>query len=364
MLKIFYLIFSIASTAHWSVEALNLNRAEVVGTFKNNDSYWYEDIAVNGHGDMKPSEPGECGAKDTEYSNYNFMPLYSWSVRLLMKFTGLEFDVSALILSLLYSLALFLIFYWFCADFLDPHKAFWATVVLMILPFHYYFSMMYTESLYLILLLTSFLSIRKNYMAVLGASLFLLPLVRPNGLFMILPLLLYFLEKRSLLSLKSLNFSTLKSNSSIVIFFLPIISMTFYCIHLYSRTGDYFAFIHARRAWCLYTTWPWQAFLNDRSPFILFKSLYLLLFSIFAVYSYKRLPLSFQVLIWINLLLPLTSNLITTPRYISAIFPFSILIGSAMADMNQMKKAMLVSLFLAGHFWSYSLWTANSVLSF
>lgn len=71
-----------------------------------------------------------------------------------------------------------------CGERLTAH----AMILFVALPGALFFSFPYTESLYLVILLSFFAALRKDHCFWIGATTFLLPLARPVGVFILLPL--------------------------------------------------------------------------------------------------------------------------------------------------------------------------------
>jgi len=202
----------------------------------------------------------------------------------------------------------------------------------------------------------------------LSISLIFLVLVRPNGMFMVLPIFLYFLEKNYVLNFSIFSNRSWKDFLPILYFITAPLTLLAYCIYLHYMTGDYLAFINARAGWCLQTTFPWEPFLHINEWSGVFKALYLSIFALLALTQFNKLKLSFQLLIWINLLLPLTSSLITMPRYISSIFIFWIILGGMMTKLSPKAQRWLIPFVLIilfiGQLWSFTFWLDHDPFSF
>jgi len=60
----------------------------------------------------------------------------------------------------------------------------------------------------------------------------------------------------------------------------------------------------------------------------MFNSTYTVIAMIFALFAWRKLPLSFNILIWLAIILPLTAgSVISMPRYISTLFPLFIILA-------------------------------------
>ncbi len=169
----------------------------VLELFERNDAHWYKRIAETGHEHITPDKLGYCNGDGQEQSYYNFFPLYPATIGIAMRIFKMDFLSMASILNFLYSILCFLLFYFFTSKEIKSNRnALLSTILLILFPFHYYFSMYYSEALYLSLVLLCFLMIQLNKNLLLSIFLVLLVLVRPNGMFMTIPLFIYFIEKR------------------------------------------------------------------------------------------------------------------------------------------------------------------------
>jgi Gpi18-like mannosyltransferase len=307
-----------------------------------NDGQWYKGIAEKGQQKTTPDDLLPNFKNHYCYSSYIFFPLYPYSVRLLMKITGLGFVQVGFVFSVILSLTLFLFFYKFSSDILhDQQQAFWATLLLIIFPYHFYYSMLYTESLYLILLLLAFYSIEKEKWLVFVISSSLLAITRAPGIIMGIPLLVYLIEKTQKKDLLS-GRTILK----ISLFSFMLIIYILYGFYLKYMTGEYFAFTVAGKGWGrplsfnpiagLFTEDFWNSYI---------LSAYATIFIIIGILSYKQLRISFLLVIILGIALPLatcTSN--AMPRYISVLFPFMYVFSFKLKKLKY-KQTIIISLF-------------------
>ena len=91
----------------------------------------------------------------------------------------------------------------------------------------------------------------------------------------------------------------------------------------------FFAFSVAQQGWYRDFMFPLLALFREGNVANQFNSIYTIAFILIAIFSWKKLPLSLNILIWLGLLLPLTSGSVQSmPRFISIIFPFTLIIGS------------------------------------
>lgn len=363
--KIAYVLFAIAFQEYTPQKVDPGDAQSVLDVFKRHDSYWYEKIATFGHEKITPDQLGKCDGTVIEQSYYAFFPLYPTLIGLSMSLTGAGFNTTALFYSLVFSLSAFILFFIFAGMYLkDERKAFMATLILILFPFHYYFSMYYTESLYLLLLLAGFIAAHRNQHVLLAVLLGFLVLVRPNALLMAIPLFIYYFEKHFSLNVREIFRRNRKEYLPLLAFAAAPAVMLLYCVYLEVMTGDFFAFQTAQQGWCNYTTWPWTPLLRMQSWQEYFKFGYLAAFGLVSIVLWRRIPLSMHALIWINLLLPLTSNMITLPRFISCIFIFPLLSGDWTAGWKWPLRLALALVLFAGQLLTFTYWLSSSEFAY
>lgn len=328
---------------------------------KRHDSYWYEKIATEGHSHITPEQLGKCDGVVVEQSYYAFFPLYPATVGGFMKLTSLSFDVSAFLFSLIISVLLCYLIYKVALKLLDDERlAFAGSLMFLILPFNYYFSMYYTEGLFVVLLLASILSILEKRWLAMTFFASCMVLVRPNG-FLSLPVLaILALEKNETgFDLSWLKWQRIKA-FPFFYFIIPSLVFLGYCYYLYCMTGDFFAFKTAQRGWCKETTLPWIAFTRMSGPIEYFQATYLGFFALVALWNIKKLRPSFNALIWITILVPLMTGSITLPRFISILFVFPLLFAAWTASFKKYQQYGLYALIAALHMLSFYFWIINS----
>lgn len=352
--KLAYFIFGYFSGYHADLEIL-----------KRNDSYWYEKIAINGHEKITPDQLGSCEDSQLKQSYYAFFPLYPFIIKGAMALTGFSFDKVAFFYSVAFSLLLFLVFFMFIKVLSHSvETAFYSTLVLMLFPFHYYFSVFYTESLFLLLLIAAFYAIEKRRLVLFSGLTALLVLVRPNGLFMMIPLFIFLVEGYQKPDVVSVVKSGFKNYRNLIYFVLPVFTFIAYCTYLKIMTGDFFAYKTAQAGWCRETVFPWVPILRSADGIDYFNSAYFFVFVLIGIFCFNKIPLSFSALIWINLLLPLTANSITSPRFISVIFVFSFIIGQSLHKNRPMLIAALFIVLFLLQLVTFKFWLLGSRFSF
>jgi Gpi18-like mannosyltransferase len=364
-MKVVYVLFSVVYTQGTNEKTNLSNRNSVLKVFMKNDTYWYMKIATRGYQKITPEQLGGFNGQTWVQSYYAFFPLYPLTVGSTMKFLNIRFSESAFAYSVILSILAFILFYFFSKTYTGNEKtAFWSTVILIVFPFHYYFSMFYTESLYLLLLLSGFLAVHYKKHLIIAISLGLLVLTRPNGILMTIPLFIYYFEKHYSLNLKDIINRPWKDYLPLLVFLSAPVVMTAYCLFLKDMTGDYFAFVTAQKGWHAKSTLPWIPLKKMTTTDEYFRAAYMGVFGLISVIFWRKIPISMQALIWINLLLPLTANSVTRPRYISCIFIFYILFAIWTTKWKWPYKFSLAGILLAAQLVTFSFWITSSQFSY
>ncbi|MEZ4805524.1 MAG: hypothetical protein R2852_08605 [Bacteroidia bacterium] len=77
-----------------------------------------------------------------------------------------------------------------------------------------------------------------------------------------------------------------------------------------------------------------------------FSSVYCIIIMIIAILHFKRWPMSFNVLVWIGLLLPLSAgSVISFTRYSSSLFPYFTILGKVKSKKLFYGLVVLFSIF-------------------
>ena len=336
LLKLAYLIFTLFILPESSGFTFD-------GYFKmaqRNDSGWYRLIAENWYPEVTDRDDlGYSHGAEYRQSEWAFFPFYPGINRVLMQLTGASFDVTGFIYSIVFSTLAVFGFYWFSLNFTrDNKKSFFFALLFMLYPFHYYYSMMYTEAVYFTFLVCSFIVIFYRKYIYLPLVIIPLVLVRPNGIIALVPLYLYFLERNEILSKKIFHFDLLFSRRIVLqsmLFLAGPAAFILYGFYQEHMTGYFNAFSIAQAGWYREFMWPFMSFFRRGDITTQFNSVYTLLFIALAVIAWKKFPLSLNILVWTGLLLPLFSGSVTSmPRFISVIFPFIFLLGDWMYNLR------------------------------
>lgn len=321
------------------------------------DSGWYFDIARRGY---YWSADGQ--------SSIAFFPLYPMLIRLVAwPFGGTE---RALWLSAIgvstgaYFLALVALHRLTVRLSGDRETARRTILYVAIFPFALFFTRVYAESVFL---LTSVLAVSDAYerrwwrAGVWGA---LATLARPNGILIVVPLLL--------LALRDRPGAAALARRAVALSPAPL-ALAGFCAFAYSLSGDPLAWLHAEAQWGYSLGHPpWQLllsllgrilkhgaydyfFVSQMAPFRLFHGLAALGFLALTPAVFKRLGPALGSYVLISLLVPLSGNALEgIGRYAAVLFPVFMVLGGlrsprlheALLIVGALLRALFVCLFV------------------
>ena len=362
-IKIAYLIFSIGMNG--SNDSIS---NEYIGCVKKNDSYWYQRIATNGYPKINNKRDlGYSNGPDFKQSEWAFFPLYPGMNAITSNIFNISFDTSAFIWSILFSLLSVLGIYWFGLIFFkDQLLALFCTLIIFCFPFSFYYSMFYTEAVFMTFTIFSFICI--HYKRYLFLSLLLIPLtlIRPNGIIILIPLYLYFLEQKKIIQHINIDWKRLLDKKNILqsLFFISApVTFFAYAFYQYEMTGYPFAFSIAQAGWYKELTFPLFSLFRRGDVATQFNSVFAIIVILYFISVWKKLPLSLSILVLLSLLTPLCAGSVTSmTRYVSVLFPLFMILSSTIYQLKS--KYLILLLTLALHFLSYYGWITNHSISF
>jgi hypothetical protein len=237
---------------------------------------------------------------------------------------------------------------------------FWTLVALLIFPTSFFFSAVYTEGLFFLLVVTSFYAARKQswlLAVVLGAFAAYTRLV---GIFL-LPALVAELVQ---------HYRGKKDSLRRILSLLPLLSLISvgllaFMYYLYKTTGDALAFYHVQSIFgqgrdekivLIYQVfWRYIKMIftvNKSDPLylaILLEMASALIFSATTIYSLLKQRASYAIFNLLSFILPsLTGTFTSLPRYVLICFPSFIIIGQLIAHTSLSRRMvfLIVSVFL------------------
>lgn len=261
-----------------------------------------------------------------------FFPLYPFLIRVLESL-GFSPEAGALLIPNVTFLLVLIIFHRLVTLDYDESVAVRSLWYLAVFPTAFYFSAMYTESLYLLLvLLTLYLGrTRQWFLASLCGM--LAGLSRNLGIFLLIPLLYEYrnLEYRSI-EYQGLNKTTL---GKIKLFWLALVpaGLGIYMLYLQQVLGNPLAFMEAQKFWKRSFDFPWNSIFHAAKNISSSNNLWNLIFTLFAltflVMAFKLLRPSYTLYMFFGVIVPLFSPavhspLLSMPRFVLVLFPIYI----------------------------------------
>lgn len=341
----------------------------LIRAFKGADSNWYQIISENGYREIREEkEIGYSNGPEYIQSEWAFFPAYPALITGTSWVLHTDFDTSALIWSVILSVFAIWLYYWLgcCYLFKNADQALFSALVLFLFPFSFYYSMFYTESFFFVCMVLGFLAICHQKYVLLFLVLIPMALVRPNGLILLLPLYLFFLEQKGVLGNGNFRVKSIFQKEQLIpalAFAVAPLAFILYGYYQYRLTGHFFAFSIAQRGWYREFMFPLLAFFRKGDIVTQFNSVFTILVIIYAVLIRKKLPLSMNVLIWISILLPLCSgSVMSMTRFVSVLFPIFAIISTQIYN-NAYRSLILIGIVVL-HFWSFYAWVVGDPIAF
>jgi Gpi18-like mannosyltransferase len=300
--------------------------------------------------------------------NRAFFPLYPYLIKTINLFYNSNiFFIGFLISNILFVINLFLLHEVLKKMFNIKHTA---SFILLFLAFPtaFFFSAVYTESLFLFTILVSLWAMLKKNETLLLFALVAASLTRLQGVFLVFPLFMYYYDKEGLQALRK------------PIVYAPFIGLAIYMLFLYQKTGDMLYFANVQSAFGAQRTsstvllpqviyrylkifitaqFNFQYFIAG-VEFVIFNFCFLLsLYHSYISYKKKRyIELGIGFFSLANLLLPtMTGTLSSMPRYaLFALSPYFLLVRTrpniqfAFFAMFIVLQCILLAFFAQGYF--------------
>jgi len=172
------------------------------------------------------------------HQNVVFFPLYP----LLMRWGGALLGGHPLLAGTVISLAAFAVaislLYRLAVLELGEEKAWPVILLLSTYPYALFYSVVYTESLFLLLTVGAFYAMRRRYLVLAALAGLAAGLTRPNGFWLALPLL--WMATRG---------GRGRDVQAIIVALAPLAGVAIFSAYLYVRFGDALAWMHGQAAW-------------------------------------------------------------------------------------------------------------------
>lgn len=291
------------------------------------DSAWYLSIIKGGYSLIEVTE--QPGA-----TNFAFFPLYPWLVATVQQALGVPaITAGVLVSNLAFLAALLLIFEYVRILGLSCRVGVMTILLICLIPQSFIFSAIYTESIFLLLLVAAMYALRQQRYLTAGLCAALLSATRANGIFFIVFAGVWLLRQHGL---RPLRYPWRYPESLLPIALAPLGLVLFWWFCFF-MTGDAFAQAStALHGWDWQTDLPWRnlathlSSANISTRFWAISSLlvFALSFTLLRLRLYEEFLLCFSILLlyWSSALL--NSML----RYSIVLFPIFIGVASALEN--------------------------------
>ena len=211
------------------------------------DGLWYRLIADTGYSDWEAKAA--------------FWPLYPWTMRVIQNVTGITYETAGYLVSnISFGVALVLLYRLLTIDF-DPRVASTAVWALAMFPTALFFSVVYTESLFLVLVVGALLAARIQRWWLAGILAALAALTRSYGVFLVLPFAVLYWEQYGT--------AIRKRPEPALAVGMPILGPALFSWHLSDVQGNWLLWKDIQEQWNRYSAMPWQTLrwaFSERSP--------------------------------------------------------------------------------------------------
>lgn len=211
----------------------------VVEPFRHWDGTWYRWIAVDGY------DPGHS-------ANAAFWPLYPWLMELGAGITGWSVQtIGYLISNAAFLGALIVLYRLVTSDFSEPiaRRTLW---VVAIFPTAFFFTAIYTESLFLFLATSALFAARKGEWLLAGIIGFFAALTRSAGLMLLAPFAVLFIQQH--------GWSPRRWFPDAILAALPALGPVVFGWFLRSQGLGFFDWAEQQWQWNRFSATPWRTF--------------------------------------------------------------------------------------------------------
>lgn len=312
------------------VERFRLSHNQLENLLARWDVAWYLSIITGGY---------EWDGNPLKQHNVVFFPAFPIVTRAVALVIGKRWLLAGLIVALSAFFVALLYFYRLARDLLDPEKARIAVWALASYPFSAYYSVPYTEALYLLCSVTAFYHVTRGNWWRAAAVGYVLGLCRPNGFLIAAPLGILALER--MIRQRRVLWSACAPVVA------PVAGILSYCLFLYVRFGDPFVWREGQLAWGRTYVGIWAgaaALWTDRYNVIHTEGLYHytatnpydFMYTVAALFvlasvipTVRRFGLAYGVFTLVNILPPLLiGGMMSIGRMTSVLFPAFLWLGA------------------------------------
>jgi len=272
---------------------------------------------------------------------YSFFPLYPGLVYSLNFITGLNHFIIGLIISNICLLLSGWLLYKLSEKIYNKEIAKWSVIFMYVFPGSFILSGVFTESLYLFLVLCCFYFIINKKWFAAGATSFFLTLSRPIGVFVLIPFAYEYF--------KNIGFDFKKISWSLISIIAIPAAIFILELNIVLCSGKEFSFsnffgsgykLSMKNPLANLYTWVSDPYFTQS-----FLGYYALITIIFWMLFYKHINISMHIVMLYSIFIPMCYTLMSSPRMMLAAFPLFIQISSV-AVKYRVQNILLVLLTL------------------
>ncbi|EKQ50521.1 MULTISPECIES: hypothetical protein [unclassified Clostridium] len=320
-------------------------RGSFIDAFNIWDAGWYRSIIENGYNTY-------FNINQNGQANWAFFPLYPIIIKLIHLILPININILGTVVSTIFFAGALIMSYLYILETRGNRKEGVLFAIIMSFGvYSFYFSVLYTESLYIFLLITSLYFLHKRDYLLVGIFGALLSATRNMGVMLVFAVAVqyvydYFKNNKNI---KMFLFDTFKNSDLILGISLIPLGLFSYMAYLWKLVGDPMAFSNVQIAWAKTISNPINNLVNVLSNKGKAAFIYLLMWVIFVVVCVICLIIHKRyveaVLGAIFILIPLSTGLASLPRYIIGSFVYLLAFSDIIITLN---KKFLTRLIIIG----------------
>lgn len=300
------------------------------------DCLWYADIAAGGYA-PHPNQEGQAG--------WAFFPLTPLLLGIVHRLSALPLPLVGMLVG---AVAIWLAALAVWPLYGDNRRAFLVGSTLLLAgPGSFYFTTGYSESPFVLFTALTFVALRRHDYAGAGLAAALLSATRLVGVVMAGVILLHAIlaHRRAGGRWRELPGALLADGRLVFGLVLAPLGLFAYMAWLHLTVGDALAFLRAQEAWGRYLDWPWlqlwDALTSGFAAYVIWAATALvgLALALLLVVR-RRYPES--LFCGVGLVIPLSSGVISMPRFIFGQLPFYVLVAELAATRLWVSMAVAV----------------------
>lgn len=302
------------------------------------DTLAYLDIVENGYNSNFANGNG----------NYGFYPLYPLLIKIFSFIFG--FHLSAFLISNISSFLAVIMIYLLVRVEFNKKTAYKTCFYLILFPTTYFLTMMYTESLFLLLSVSCFYFAKKNNWVLSGLLGFFASMTRIQGFLLMFPMIYMYLKTK--------EFNIKKIDKNIILMFLVPLGIIVFFSYLYLVTGNFLIHFNNHEGYGRAITFPGLAIVRTITydftvspsimkyfyyPFNIFMTIMFL----YLIYkSYYKLKKEYTIFFGLSFLMPLmSSSLQAIARFEIVMFP-AFMVLALIENKNKYIKLLYAIFFI------------------